>query len=486
MATFNQYTGDGTTVLFSFTFPYISEADVKASIDGVVSVPTTEYIFANATTIQFLTPPPDQSVIRIYRETPVDDVEATFFPGSAIRAADLNGNFTQTLYVTQEAVERIGGAVTDASNAVTLANQAQTDATTAVSTANTATTTANNAETTANNAVSTANSAVTTANSAASTATSAQAAADTALATVSQALSYTLVANVAAIPGAPQDNDAVEVTDSTGIESFTPLQGLPGGFVGESGLYVRLVYSSGSSSWVYQAYGASDPESRYISTSDVINSVTSTSTGQPGSANAVKTAYDQATTALGDAATASSTATQAQADATQALADAAAAAGTASQAQSDATQAQTTADAALPKAGGTMTGTITFANGQTIQGYALLTTSQTFTAAQRGSVDALVSGATVAINLADSNNFSLTLTTNATLDAPTNVTAGQSGVIVITQDGTGSRTLAYNTIYKFPGGAVPSLSIAGGSVDVLAYYVESATRITCRLIQDVK
>ena len=98
----NTYTGDGSTVLYSFTFPYIGIADVKVSVDEVVQTILTEYSFANATTIQFVTAPAADAAIRIYRETDDEDVKAVFYPGSAIRARDLNDNFTQTLYVVQE------------------------------------------------------------------------------------------------------------------------------------------------------------------------------------------------------------------------------------------------------------------------------------------------------------------------------------------------------------------------------------------------
>ena len=111
---------------------------------------------------------------------------------------------------------------------------------------------------------------------------------------------------------------------------------------------------------------------------------------------------------------------------------------------------------------------------------------QSFTAAQRGSISALTDGATITPDFAAANNFSVTLGGNRTLANPTNLTAGQSGVIVITQDGTGSRTLAYGSNFKFPGGTAPTLTTAANSVDVLAYYVESASRITARLVADVK
>jgi hypothetical protein len=144
------------------------------------------------------------------------------------------------------------------------------------------------------------------------------------------------------------------------------------------------------------------------------------------------------------------------------------------------------ANAALPKSGGTMTGAITFAAGQAITGYATLATAQSFTAAQRGSVVALTDGATITPDFAAGNNFSVTLGGNRTLANPSNLTAGQAGTIVITQDGTGSRTLAYGSNWKFPGGTAPTLTTTASAVDVIAYYVESATRITARLISDVK
>ena len=112
--------------------------------------------------------------------------------------------------------------------------------------------------------------------------------------------------------------------------------------------------------------------------------------------------------------------------------------------------------------------------------------NQNFTVAQRGSITALTDGATITVNLANANNFSVTLGGNRTFAAPTNQTAGQSGVIVITQDGTGGRTAAFNSVFKFPGGTAPTLTTTANAVDVVAYYVESATRISARLIADLK
>ena len=95
----NKYTGNGSTVLFSFTFPYLEVADIKVSLDGTL---TTTYTLANATTVQFNTAPANGVAIRIFRDTDDETLPALFYPGSAIRAQDLNENFTQNLYVVQE------------------------------------------------------------------------------------------------------------------------------------------------------------------------------------------------------------------------------------------------------------------------------------------------------------------------------------------------------------------------------------------------
>lgn len=117
---------------------------------------------------------------------------------------------------------------------------------------------------------------------------------------------------------------------------------------------------------------------------------------------------------------------------------------------------------------------------------AKLAVAQSFTKAQRGAVVALTDGATITPDFSLANNFSVTLGGSRTLANPTNLTAGQSGIIVITQDGTGSRTLAYGSYFKFAAGTAPTLTTTASAVDVLAYYVESSTRITARLIGDVK
>ena len=142
------------------------------------------------------------------------------------------------------------------------------------------------------------------------------------------------------------------------------------------------------------------------------------------------------------------------------------------------------AAAALPKSGGTMTGAITFAAGQTISGYGAIDTAQTWTKGQRGEITALTSAATVTPDFADSNNFSLSIAHNATLANPTNLVAGQSGCIWITQTA-GSNTLAYDSYWDFTGGTAPTLSTAASAVDCIVYAVQSSTKITATLISNL-
>ena len=308
-------TGDGTTTQYTIAFDYIDTADVKARVNDVATTAFT----VSGSTVTFNTAPPSGQSIKIFRDTDNQTIQADFQSGSALRAVDLNSNFTQLLYVTQESTDVADTATADAANAVTAANNAvatantastnataavntantastnataavntantastnataavntantaSTNATNAVNTANTAntiantaTTTANTASTDASNALTTANSASTAASNAVTTANAASATATAAQNAVAAVLVYDPVANVSSIPSSPSDGDRIEIADSTGIQSFTPLAGLPSGFTGSSQLTVRLNYTSSGSTWNWTDYSAQDPDARY-------------------------------------------------------------------------------------------------------------------------------------------------------------------------------------------------------------------------------
>jgi len=146
----NNFTGNGSRLSHAFTFPYLNTSDVliglKIGTGAEQILDTTKYEFPNATTLKVLsttatdwqesTGAPKSAVkVRIHRKTADDNVASTFYPGSAIRSSDLNDNFIQNLYVTQEARNITTDSTTIAEEAKVLATTADTNATTAKNTA---------------------------------------------------------------------------------------------------------------------------------------------------------------------------------------------------------------------------------------------------------------------------------------------------------------------------------------------------------------
>lgn len=98
----------------------------------------------------------------------------------------------------------------------------------------------------------------------------------------------------------------------------------------------------------------------------------------------------------------------------------------------------------------------------------------------------LTDAATIAVDMSSGWNFAVTLGGNRTLGNPTNTKVGQSGYIRILQDGTGSRTLAYSSNWKFPGAVAPVLTTTANRIDYLFYTVRSATEIVAFVQLDVR
>ena len=63
----------------------------------------------------------------------------------------------------------------------------------------------------------------------------------------------------------------------------------------------------------------------------------------------------------------------------------------------------------------------------------------------------------------------VTLTANVTFDAPSNPTTGQFISIVCIQDGTGSRTIAWNAIFEFTGDAAPTATTTANKGDMFNF-----------------
>jgi hypothetical protein len=251
----NTYTGDGVTNLYSVSFPYIDDTDVVVSINGTKLTRTVDWFFSTASFVQFISVPANGDEILIERETNNETLKFNFFPGSAIRAKDLNDNFTQSLYVVQEATYSTFDAVNQADEAVILANQANSVATEALTIANTSVSDSAGAL----SAASTAN---VNASLALSKATTAEDTANEAIDLVKDSIGGEVVLNYTDLPASPVNGTIFTVVDSTGVENLTPLNNLPTGFVGDNTLSVKLQYSS--SQWDFLQLYSTNPDARYL------------------------------------------------------------------------------------------------------------------------------------------------------------------------------------------------------------------------------
>jgi hypothetical protein len=152
----------------------------------------------------------------------------------------------------------------------------------------------------------------------------------------------------------------------------------------------------------------------------------------------------------------------------------------------------------------TLTGTETLAsktltspvvNGA-ISGTALATAAQYFAGTATGAIIppsviypsqvAVTYGATTTFDFSTFINAGVTLTGPISTQTLSNVTIGKAGFITFTQDATGGRTSVFNTIFKFAGGVIPTLTPTANAIDVLAYNCLTATFCVASLLKDVR
>ena len=198
------YTGNGSTTTFSVTFPYIEQAHVIVTVDGVTKTLTTDYTFPTSSTITFTSAPAASTDIKFTRSSNRTTRLVDYQDGSTLTEANLDQDGNQSFFMAQEAIDTTENALSknalnlfdadnnriinvadptsaqDAStkayvdsilttnntavaNATTQANNAATSATNAQNSANTASTASTNAT---NQATAAANSATQAANSA--------------------------------------------------------------------------------------------------------------------------------------------------------------------------------------------------------------------------------------------------------------------------------------------------------------------------------
>lgn len=92
-----------------------------------------------------------------------------------------------------------------------------------------------------------------------------------------------------------------------------------------------------------------------------------------------------------------------------------------------------------------------------------------FNVGYKEDINSLTSSTSISVDATTAPVHTVTLAHAATFTI-SNMVAGQSIMIIITQDGTGSRTGSFTSV-KFPGGA-PTLSTGGGDIDVISVFYD--------------
>ena len=107
--------------------------------------------------------------------------------------------------------------------------------------------------------------------------------------------------------------------------------------------------------------------------------------------------------------------------------------------------------------------------------YARLSQPQTFVAGT-GSQIVDLTGTSLTPNCSTGNVFRYVFSGNATMNAPTAPRSGQTLVFHLIQ-GSGSNTMAWNSVFKFAGSSAPTLSTAASAVDVLAFNYDNTSGV---------
>jgi hypothetical protein len=94
----------------------------------------------------------------------------------------------------------------------------------------------------------------------------------------------------------------------------------------------------------------------------------------------------------------------------------------------------------------------------------------------------------IAWDVRNGANATTTLTEDVTLAFPLNAAAGSSGVLIITQDGTGSHTLAFGTLvgysWVFQAATTPVITAAANKSDILNWYTPDGVTFYTSLVQN--
>lgn len=107
---------------------------------------------------------------------------------------------------------------------------------------------------------------------------------------------------------------------------------------------------------------------------------------------------------------------------------------------------------------------------------AYLNIAQTYTRSQNVQTVVLTDAATITPDAALSNVFRVTLAGNRTFANPANLIDGQTVVLQVIQDATGSRTISWGNNYDFGAAGLPTLTTTAGKMDILTF-ISNGTKL---------
>jgi hypothetical protein len=144
------------------------------------------------------------------------------------------------------------------------------------------------------------------------------------------------------------------------------------------------------------------------------------------------------------------------------------------------------ANAALPNTSGiSFAGNLNFPAGSVGIGTSSPGTKFSVFGSSNSGITTVTDNTSIVIDMTSNNNFNITLGGSNTFINPTTMNPGQSGIIWITQDGTGGRSPSWGSYWKFPGNTAPTLTTTASAVDAVVYVIRSSTSITAQALLDI-
>lgn len=363
-----QYTGNGSTTNYVFSFPYLESTHIKVRVNGSI----TSYTFLNSSTVTISPAPTTGAIIDIRRETPKDNPPVDFTDGSVLLESDLDLLARFNLYTAQESSDGVADSITkdtlgvwdaqsrrikslaDPVNANDAVNKtwAETGMTSQLSSA---TTQAANAATSASNAATSASTATTQASTATARASEAAASATAAASSATAASGSATTAGTGATTATAQAAIATTKASeaATSATAAASSQSSASGSATTAGAQATIATTKASEA-SSSASSASASASTATTKADVATAkadeAAGSATAAAGSASAASssasTASTQASNAASSATAAAGSATTATTQATNAATSATAASGSASAAATSATSAAASASSA--------------------------------------------------------------------------------------------------------------------------------------------